>query len=172
LLARVRNGCRIQERYDPRTRRSARPIAARSDEHARLGTVAPNGRLRFLAKLAMQAGGQPCNFAADRIAMHRAAADRLVQHLGGLLERFARLGLVAARRDSFRRRLGQGAGTCPDDAVTLGALETLPMALLGRWMNWNMRHNQSYLTACERRSNTPVQFIASLPAGGARRSFR
>src|SRR5208282_1093307 len=69
-------------------------------------------------------------------------------------------------------RLGQGAGTCPDDAVTLGALETLPMALLGRWMNWNMRHNQSYLTARERRSNTPVQFIASLPAGGARRSFR
>src|SRR5208337_1509456 len=91
----------------------------------------------------MQAGGQPCNFAAHRVAMHRAAADRLVQHLGG--------------------RLGQRAGTCPDDAVALGALDALPMTLLGRWMNWNMRHNQSFLTVRAPRSNTPVQFIASMP---------
>src|SRR5208283_2117883 len=107
----------------------------------------------------MQARGEPRNFAADRIAMHRAAANRLVQHLGGLLERFARRGFVAARRDSFRRRLGQRAGTCPDDAVALGALETLAMALLGRWMNWNMRHNQLFLTVREPRSNTPVHLV-------------
>src|SRR5208337_4932406 len=112
----------------------------------------------------MQAGGQPCNLAAHRVAMHRAAADRLVQHLGGLLERFARLGFVAARRDGFRCRLGQRAGTCPDDAVALGALDALPMALLGRRMNWNMRHNQTFLTVREARSNTPVQFIASVPS--------
>ena len=102
----------------------------------------------------MQAGGQPRNFAAHRIAMHRAAADRLVQHLGGLLERFLRLRFVGAGGDSFRSGLGQRAGTCADDAVALGALEILPMTLLGRRMNGNMRHNQSFLTARERRSNT------------------
>ena len=102
----------------------------------------------------MQAGGQPSDFAPHCIAMHRAAADRLVEHLGRLLERFARRGLVAARRDSFRRGLGQRAGTCANDAVALGALKTLPMTLLGRRVNGNMRHNQSCVTVRERRSNT------------------
>lgn len=104
----------------------------------------------------MQAGGQPRNFAAHGIPMQRAAADSLVQNLGGLLERLARLGFVAARGDRFRRRLGQGAGTRPDDAVALGAFETLPMTLLGRWMNWNMRHNQPNITVHARRSNRAV----------------
>jgi hypothetical protein len=110
----------------------------------------------------MEAGGQPRNFAPHRIAMHRAAADRLVQHLGRLLERFARRGLVAAGRDSFRRVLGQRAGTCANDAVALGALETLPMTFLGRRMNGNMRHNQSLVTVRERGGNTdrpPIFFI-------------
>ena len=104
----------------------------------------------------MQVGGQPRNFAPHRIAMHRAAADRLVQHLSGLLERLARRGLVIAGGDSFRCGLGQRAGTCANDAVALGALETLPMTFLGRRMNGNMRHNQSCVTVREHRSNTPV----------------
>src|SRR5271163_1487731 len=102
----------------------------------------------------MQAGGEPRNFAAHGIAMKRAAADSLVQNLGGLLERLARLGFVGARGDRFRRGLGQAAGTGPDDAVALGAFETLPMTLLGRWMNWNMRHNQSYLTVRGREASS------------------
>ena len=102
----------------------------------------------------MQAGGQPRDLAPHRIAMHRAAADRLVQHLGCLLQRFARLGFVGARRDSFRRRLGQRAGTGPHDAVALGALKTLPMTLLGRRVNGNMRHNQSCVTVRGGRGNT------------------
>src|SRR5271154_526239 len=95
----------------------------------------------------MQAGGQPRDFTPHGIAMHRAAADRLVQHPGGLLERFIRFGLVGAGGDSFRGGLGQRAGTCADDAVALGAFKTLPMTLLGRWMNWDMRHNQLFVTA-------------------------
>src|SRR5580658_5857434 len=106
----------------------------------------------------MQAGGQPRNFAAHGVAMQGAAADRLVQHLGRLLERLARLRFVGARGDRFRRGLGQATGTRPDDAVALGAFETLPMTLLGRWMNWNMRHNHSYLTVRARRSNRAFAF--------------
>src|SRR5277367_6806143 len=94
----------------------------------------------------MQAGRQPRNFAAHGIAMQGAAADSLVQNLGGLLQRLARLRFVGARGDRFRRGLGQRAGSGPDDAVALGAFETFPMTLLGRWMNWNMRHNQPNLT--------------------------
>src|SRR5271156_3581766 len=116
----------------------------------------------------MQAGGEPRNFAEHGIAMKRAAADSLVQNLGGLLERLARLGFVGACRDRFRRRLGEAAGTGPDDAVALGAFETLPMTLLGRWMNWNMRHNQPNITVHDRRSNRAV---ASRPVGDARRRF-
>src|SRR6266481_3361377 len=102
----------------------------------------------------MQADGQPRNFAPHRIAMHRAAGDRLVQHLGRLLERLLRLRLVGARSDSFRSGLGQRAGTCANDAVALSALKTLPMTFLGRRMNGNMRHNQSFLTVREGGSNT------------------
>src|SRR5579862_4440981 len=106
----------------------------------------------------MQARRQARNFALDRIAMHRAAADRLVQDLGGLRERCARRGFVSARGDRLRRGLGRCAGACPDDAIALSALEVLPMALLRRWVNGNMRHNQSSLTARERWSNTPLLF--------------
>jgi hypothetical protein len=104
----------------------------------------------------MQAGGQPRNFAAHGIAMQGAAADSLVENLGGLLERLARLGFVGAGGDRFRRSLGQAAGTGPDDAVALGAFETLPMTLLGRWMNWDMRHNQPNITVHARRSNRAI----------------
>src|SRR5271154_1491136 len=102
----------------------------------------------------MQAGRQPRDFAPHRVAMHRAAADRLVKHLGRQLERFLGLRFVGARRDSFRGGLGQRAGTCPNNAVALSALETLPMTLLGRRMNWNMRHNQSVVTVDEHRGNS------------------
>ena len=102
----------------------------------------------------MQAGGQPRDLPTHSIAMHRAAADRLVQHLGRLLERLLRFRLVGAGGDSFRCGLGQRAGTCANDAVALGALKTLPMTLLGRRVNGNMRHNQSCVTVRGGRSNT------------------
>src|ERR1700733_3678059 len=86
--------------------------------------------------------------------MHRAAADRLVQHLGRLLERVLRCSFVGAGGDSFRSGLGQRAGTCANGAVALSALETLPMTFLGRRMNGNMRHNQSLVTVEEGGSNT------------------
>src|SRR5690349_7021274 len=92
--------------------------------------------------------------------MHRAAVDRFVEHLGSELQRFARLRLVGAGRDSFRGSLCQATRPRPDRAVALGAFETLPMTLFGRWVNRNMRHNQSYLTAPAVRSNTIHSRIA------------
>jgi hypothetical protein len=35
----------------------------------------------------------------------------------------------------------------------------LPMTLLGRWMNWNMRHNQSLVTARDGRGKTPLRAV-------------
>src|ERR1700722_12646024 len=110
----------------------------------------------------MQASGQPRDFPTHRIAMHRAAADRLVQHLGRLLERLLRLRLVVAGGDGFRCGLGQRAGTCANDAVALGAFKTLPMTLLGRRVNGNMRHNQSCVTVREGRSNSGAGAVAAI----------
>jgi hypothetical protein len=120
----------------------------------------------------MQAGGQPRNFATHRISMHRAAADRLVQDLGGLLERFARLRFVGARCDSFAGCLGESAGTSPDDAIALGALEALSMALLRRWVNGNMWHNQSLLTVRDSGSNTPFDLLLQMRTASAQSSLR
>src|SRR6266404_5425554 len=104
----------------------------------------------------MQARRQARDFASHGIAMHRAAVDRFVEHLGRELQRFARRRFVSAGRDSFRGSLGEATRPRLDRAVALGAFDTLPMTLFGRWVNRNMRHNQSYLTALESRSNTIV----------------
>src|SRR5438105_3170185 len=104
----------------------------------------------------MQARRQSRDFASHGIAMHRAAVDRFVEHLGRQLQRFARLRLVGAGCDCFRGGLGEATSPRPDRAITLGAFETLPMTLFGRWVNRNMRHNQPYLAAPEPRSNTIV----------------
>src|SRR5712692_2265082 len=101
----------------------------------------------------MQARGKPRNFAPHRVAMQGAAVDRFVKHARRLLQRFARLRFVSAGGDCFRGSFSERAGPRPDRAVALGAFETLPMTLFGRWVNGNMRHNQSYLTAQAVRSN-------------------
>jgi hypothetical protein len=107
----------------------------------------------------MQVRRKPRNFAPHGVAMHGAAADRFVKHPGRLLERFARLRFVSAGGDGFRGSLGEATGPRPDGAVALCALDTLPMALFGRWVNGNMRHNQSYVTAEAGRSNTSRSIV-------------
>ena len=104
----------------------------------------------------MQARRQARDFAPHGITMHRAAVDRLVEHLSRLLKRFARRRLISAGRDSFRGRLREAASPRPDRAVALGAFETLPMTLFGRWVNRNMRHNQPLVTAQASRSKPAI----------------
>jgi hypothetical protein len=109
--------------------------------------------LSFLAELAMQARGQPGNFAARCITMHRAAGDRPVQHRGGLLQGFSRFGFIA-RSDCLGRGFGECASASLYDPIALCAFKALPMTLLGRRMNWNMRHNQLFVTVRMRQGNT------------------
>src|SRR5260370_41829415 len=104
----------------------------------------------------MQARRQARDFARHGVAMHRAAVDRFVEHLGRELQRLARRRLVGAGRDSFRGSLGEATRPRLDRAVALGAFETLPMTLFGRWVNRNMRHNQSYVTAPTSRSKPAI----------------
>ena len=104
----------------------------------------------------MQARRQARDFAPHGVAMHRAAIDRFVKHLGRLLQRFARRRFVGACRDSFRGRLREATSPRLDGAVALGAFETLPMTLFGRWVNRNMRHNPSFVTAPTSRSKPAI----------------
>ena len=77
--------------------------------------------------------------------MERALAGGLVQDLHRLLQRGCS-GLLVAPLNRLNRILGGSANARLDRTIALLALQALTMALLGRRMNWNMRHKQSYLT--------------------------
>jgi hypothetical protein len=88
---------------------------------------------------------QASDFARNRILTQGALAGGLVEHLHRLLQRGCGDFLIAAS-DCFDRIFRCGANTSLDGPVALLALQALTMALLGRRMNWNMRHKQLYLT--------------------------
>ena len=86
--------------------------------------------------------GKPGDFARRGVFRHRALGR-------GFVERFHRLaqggfgGLRVASGDRFLGVFGGGTHTRFDRTVARLALEVLAMALAGRRMVWNMRHNQN-----------------------------
>lgn len=88
----------------------------------------------------VKARAQPCDLAPRRIAMQRALALGLLQRSRGSLELCGAIGSVSAG-NSLGRELHGIAHLRFYRVVALGAFKVLAVALLGRRMNWNMRHD-------------------------------
>ena len=90
----------------------------------------------------MQPRGHPGDSPGDGVAMKRALARRLAQHLGGFAQRLLSGGTVGTV-DRFECPLHGGMRARLDGVVMSVTLETLTPALFGRRMNRDMWHNPS-----------------------------
>lgn len=89
---------------------------------------------------AMESAGEPSDLAGRGLARENALARGLLQDLGGLVQGGLG-GCRVASRNRLDGVLGDRAVAGLDNTITDLALDALAMALFGRRMNWNMRHN-------------------------------
>lgn len=98
--------------------------------------------LRLLRVSLMKLRGEPRDLAAHGVAMQLAFAGGLVERADSGAQFFLRRAGVGGS-NRFRCGFNGGTDLRPGRAVMFSALEVLPMTLLCRRVNRNMRHNPS-----------------------------